>query len=127
MGATEYALKKVVQNNAIVREIDEVRQREMWQWVCMGLLLVVVLVVSVWQHSAMVQHGYRVEALQRLRAEEEETSRQLRLQIETLRAPARIEALAIRLHMIAPGPDQAVVIERVVPAERPPASVVAAR
>ncbi len=128
MGATEYALKKVVQNNAIVREIDEVRQREMWQWVCMGLLLVVVLVFSVWQHSAMVQHGYRVEALQRARAAEEETGRRLRLEIETLRAPTRIEPLAIQhLHMVAPGQDQAIVIERVVPAERPPASVVAAR
>ncbi len=128
MTASEYAFKKVVENNAIVREVDEARVREMWQWVCIGLLLVVVLVVSVWQHLAMVQHGYRVEALQRDRAAEQETSRHLRLEIETLRAPTRIVPLAIQqLHMVAPGQDQAIVIERVVPAERPPASVVAAR
>ena len=47
------------------------------------------------------------------RAEQEEIARHLRLEIETLRAPARIERLATRqLRMIAPGPGEAEIIPR---------------
>ena len=62
------------------------------------------------------------------RAAEAEVNRHLRLEIETLRSPARIERLATgRLQMIAPGPDDASVIERVLPTAPPPRSVVAQR
>ncbi len=128
MDATGYALRKVVHNNAIVREIDEVRQREMWQWVWVGVALVLVLLVSAWLHFGLVQHGYRMERLQRVRAAEEEVSRHLRLEIETLSSPKRIEDFATsRLQMIAPGLNDTIVLPRVVSAERPPSSVVAAR
>ncbi len=128
MDATEYALRKVVQNKPIIREVDEVRQREMWQWVWMGVVLVLVLLISITLHLRLLQHAYEMEALQRARAAEEETSRQLRLDIETLSSPKRIEDLAMgRLHMIAPAPDDAIVIQRVVSPQRPPSSVVAAR
>ena len=66
--------------------------------------------------------------MQRERAAEEEAARHLRLEIETLRSPKRIEALATeRLHLVAPATDEAIVIERVVPAEPPARSVVARR
>jgi len=128
MDATEYALRKVVHNNPIVREVDEVRQREMWQWVWMVVVLVSVLLVSVWLHLGLVDHGYRMEALQQERAAEEERGRLLRLDIERLSSPRRIEEFATtRLQMIAPGLNDAIVLPRVVPPDRPPSSVVAAR
>ena len=128
MDATEYALRKVVQNKPIVREVDEVRQREMWQWVWMGVVLVLVLLVSITLHLRLLRHGYEMEELQRARAAEVETNRQLHLDIETLSSPRRIEDLAIgRLHMVAPALSDAIVIHRVVSPERPPSSVVAAR
>lgn len=128
MGATGYAVGKVVQNNPIVREIDEIRQREMWQWVWMGVVLVVVLLASITLHLRLLQHAYDMEALQRARAHEDEATRQLRLDIDTLSAPRRIEDFATRrLHMVAPAPADAIVIQRVVAPERPPSSVVAAR
>ena len=66
--------------------------------------------------------------MQRERASEEEIRRHLRLEIETLRAPQRIEKLATeRLGMVAPSAEDAVVLERVVPSEPPDRSVVAAR
>jgi cell division protein FtsL len=66
--------------------------------------------------------------MQKERAVEAEVARHLRLEIETLRAPSRIERLATRrLHMVEPGPDDSVVIERVIPAPPPPRSVVALR
>ena len=124
----EYAIKKDVRNNPIVREVDEARHRELWKSVALAAFLVVVLLFSAWQHFELLRHGYEIEQLQRERASEEEIGRQLRLEIETLRAPQRIEALATeRLHLTEPAADQAVVIERVAPAEPPARSVVAQR
>ena len=124
----EYAIKKDVRNNPIVREVDEARHRELWKSVALASFLVLVLLFSAWQHFELLRHGYRVEQMQRERAAEEEAARHLRLEIDTLRAPQRIEALAIkRLRLVAPSKDEAIVIERVVPSELPASSVVARR
>ena len=124
----EYAIRKDVRNNPIVREVDEEKQRELWKSVGIAGFLVVVLLFSAWQHFELLRHGYQVEELQRQRAGEEETARRLRLEIETLKSPKRIETLATRqLHLVAPSRDEAIVIERVVPADPPAASVVARR
>jgi cell division protein FtsL len=124
----EYAIRKDVRNNPIVREIDEARQRELWKSVAVAGFLVLMLLFWAWQQFELLRHGYQVEELQRQRAAEEEVTRHLRLEIETLRSPKRIETLATgRLHLVAPSRDEAIVIERVVPAEPPAASVVARR
>jgi cell division protein FtsL len=124
----EYAIKKDVRNNAIVREVDEARQRDLWKSVSIAGVLVAVLLFSAWQHFELLQHGYRIEEMQRERGVEEELTRRLRLEIETLRSPKRIETLAVgRLHLVAPARDEAIVIERVVPAEAPATSIVALR
>ncbi len=126
--AFEYAIKKDVRNNPIVRELDRARQREMFRSAAVGLFLVLVLLFSAWQHFELLRNGYRLEQMQKERAAEEEINRHLRLEIETLRSPARIERLATdRLQMVAPGPNEAAVIERVLPSTPPPRSVVARR
>jgi cell division protein FtsL len=124
----EYAIKKDVRNNPIVRELDEARQRQLWRSVWIGGVLVLVLLFSAWQHFELVRHGYRMQQMQQERAAEEEINRHLRLEIETLRAPRRIERIATeKLHLVAPTRDQAIVIERVTPAAPPEKSIVAAR
>jgi cell division protein FtsL len=124
----EYAIKKDVRNNPIVREVDQSRQRELWKSVSIAALLVLALLFSAWQHFELLRHGYELEEMQRLKAAEEETARQLRLEIETLKSPKRIEAVAsTRLHLVSPSREDAIVIERVLPAEPPAKSVVARR
>ena len=124
----EYAVRKDVRNNPIVREVDRTRQRELWGGVGIGGFLVTVLLFSAWQHFELLRHGYRIEQMQQERVLEEEAARQLRLEIEALRSPKRIEALATRqLHLVAPTRDEAIVIERVRPADLPDRSVVARR
>jgi len=126
--AFEYAIRKDVRNNPIVREVDEQRQRDLWQSFVIGGMLVLVLLFSAWQHFELLRHGYRLEQMQRQRVVEEEINRHLTLEIETLRARQRIERLATeQMGMVAPGPDEAIVIERVVPADPPAKSVVAVR
>ena len=128
MEAFEYAIKKDVRNNPIVREMDEARQRELWRSVGVAGFLVLVLLFSAWQHFELLRHGYQVEEMQRQRAAEEETGRRLRLEIDSLRSPKRIERLAIeQLHLVTPSRDEAIVIERVLPADPPPASSIVAR
>lgn len=124
----EYAIKKDIRNNPIVREVDQARQKQLWRSAGIAIVLVGVLLFSGWQHFVLVQHGYRIEQMQKERANEEAINRQLRLQIETLRSPRRIERIATeQLHLVAPTRDQAIVIERVTPAAPPQKSVVAAR
>jgi cell division protein FtsL len=127
-GEFEYAIKKDVRNNPIVREVDRERHVEMWRSVGVGVFLVGVLLFSAWQHFELLRHGYRIEEMQKERSAEEEINRHLRLEIDTLRSPARIERLATqRLGMVAPKAEDATVIERVTSTPPPPKSVVARR
>ena len=68
----EYAIKKDVRNNPIVREVDQARQRELWRSVGIAGFLVMVLLFSAWQHFELLRHGYQLEELNRQRAVEEE-------------------------------------------------------
>jgi cell division protein FtsL len=124
----EYAIKKDIRNNPIVREVDEARQRQLWRSVGIGMFLVVVLLFSAWQHFELLRHGYQIERMEKERAVEDEINRHLRLEYETLRAPRRIEKIATeQLHLVAPARGQAIVIERVTPSAPPDKSVVAVR
>jgi cell division protein FtsL len=127
-GTFEYEIRKDFRNNQIVREVDERRQRGLWMSLGIGVLLVTVLLFSAWQHFELLRHGYRLEQMQRDRAAESDINRHLRLEMETLRSPQRIEKLATeRLGMISPGDTEAVVLERVTPTVAPARSVVASR
>jgi len=124
----EYAIKKDVRNNPIVREVDEARQRELWKSGGIAALLVVMVLVSAWQHFELLRHGYKVDGMQREKAQQEEIGRQYRLEIETLRSPKLVESLATeKLHLVAPAGEDVVVIQRVVPADPPAKSVIARR
>lgn len=124
----EYAIKKDVRNNPIVREVDEAQKRELWRSVGIGVFLVAVLLFSAWQHFELLRHGYQIERMQREKAAEEDVNRHLRLEIESLREPARIERIAReKLQLVEPSADEAIVIERVAPAAPPDSSVVASR
>ena len=88
----------------------------------------VAFLFSAWQRVELLSHGYKVEQMQKDRAVEADVARHLRLEIATLRSPSRIERLATRdLQMVAPGVEDAAVIERVIPASPPPRSIVARR
>ena len=127
-GTFEYEIRKDFRNNQIVREVDERRLRDLWQSLAVGVALVIVLLFSAWQHFELLRHGYKLEQMQRERAAESDVNRHLRLEMETLRAPQRIEKLATeRLGMVAPRDAEAVVLERVAPTTPPAKSVVAAR
>lgn len=123
----EFAIRKDVRNNPIVREIDERRQRELWQWMGIGTTLVLVLLFTAWQHFELIHHGYQLERMQREKEDATELNRHLQLEIETLQAPQRIEQMAVDLGMVAPGPGEAITLQRERPTVLPDASLVATR
>ena len=81
----EYAIKKDVRNNPIVREIDEERQRQLWRIVGIGRAPGRGPAVLRLAALRAGPHGYQMSSIQRERATEEEVNRHLRLEIETLR------------------------------------------
>jgi cell division protein FtsL len=122
----EYAIRKDVRNNPIIREVDRERHRELARNIAVVVFLVGVALFSAWQHFEQLRYGYELEQAERERAAEAELNGHLRLEVETLSAPERIERLATgRLGMVEPAPADTAVIERVAPP--PPPSVVAQR
>ena len=117
-----------IRNAPIVRELDGARQRELRGSLLLAVPLVAVLLFSVWQHFELLQHGYRSEQMRQEYARQRELNRHLRLEIETLRAPARIERVATgQLHMVVPGSEQELLVERVTGETAPESSIVATR
>jgi cell division protein FtsL len=112
----EYAIKKDVRNNPIVREADARQRQEFVRTAAAWALIVSMALLAAWQHFEILRHGYQIEKLQHERAEEEAINRRLRLMIETLRSPDRIEHIAMSdLHMVVPPAGSTLVIERVAP------------
>jgi cell division protein FtsL len=109
----EYAIKKDIRNNPVVREIDRQQKRDLRRAVSFAVLIVAMLLFSAWQHFKIVRNGYELEALEQARVNEAAQNRKLRLEVETLRAPEAVETRALRdLHMVAPLPANTLVIER---------------
>ena len=128
MEAFDYAIKKDIRNNPIVREVDHSRHRELWRWTAIGAVIVALLVYSAWQHFELLRHGYRIEQMERARKQEVEINRHLQLQIQTLKSPQRIAQIASsQLHMVEPTAAEAIVLERAIPVDPPAKSVVASR
>lgn len=124
----EYAIRKDVRNNPIVREVDRDRLREMCWWAFIGVLFVGVLLFSGMQHFELIRYGYRLEQMQDQRAAEERARRHLTLEVQALLAPRRLERIATGpLRLVSPTPERSVIVERVVTTPPPGQALVASR
>ncbi|MFN8058837.1 MAG: cell division protein FtsL [Vicinamibacterales bacterium] len=109
----EYAIKKDVKNNPIVREVDRERQREFgWALVVgLGVLGVVLLLAyqQFWLSSVQAENAQMRVQIER----EDGLRRRLKLEAATLANPERVQRRATeQLHMIEPPPQQVIVLER---------------
>lgn len=108
----EYAIKTDIRNNPVLREADSRHGRELRHTLWLAAFVVAMLLFSVRQHSTMEITGYRIEHLKASEAEEGAMNRQLRLNLESLRAPQQIEPRALALGLQRPSLGQTVVLER---------------
>jgi len=124
----EYAIKKDVRNNPVVRGVDVQQRRELFRSLLVGAAVVGMLLFSVWQHYLLIDHSYKVQQMLTERDAEERLNRQLRLEVESQRAPDIVERRAMgELGMVYPAPEQTLVIERVSSSAAPRAIVASAR
>lgn len=124
----EYAIKKDIRNNPVVREVDVQQKRDFRRTTFLAVLVVSTGLFAAWQHFQILQIGYDVQKLQQERAVEEALNRKLRLEVETLRAPQRLERIATHeLHMVAPLSKDTLVVERASPGSPDQAIVASAR
>lgn len=125
---TAFEMDPVLLPQQVVLEVDRSRQGEYGRWVAIGLVVLAAALFDGWQRAEPVSHGYRIEEIHGKLADEDAIGRRLRLEIASLQSPARLEWLAThQLHLVAPGRDNSIVIERIVPPPAPPSSVVALR
>jgi cell division protein FtsL len=121
----EYAIRTNVRNNPVVREADARHSRDLLRTLALVIVTVAMLLFSVWQRSNLELTGYQIERLRTAREEEMAKNRQLRLNVETLRAPHAIESRAEQLGLRWPTLAETLVIERA--HEASPAGSVVAR
>jgi cell division protein FtsL len=111
----EYAIKKDIRNNPVIREIDLRERREFRRIFLLAALSVGLLLFAAWQHFETLRQEMAIEQLRKNQQDEERMNRQLRLNVETLRAPQKLEERARReLGLTAPTVDNTIVIERAV-------------
>lgn len=109
----DFRVTRDIRNAPIVREIDRRRQRELWRSLAVGVCFVAVLLFSAWQNFSRLRYGYEIEQMEQERSEQLERNRHLRLEIETLSAPQRLERLATaELGLVAPPVAGVRVVER---------------
>ncbi len=109
----EYAIKKDIRNNPIVRGVDLEQKREFQRTLWLAVLVVATLLFTAWQHLDVVSYGYQIEGARQLLSVETSTSRKLRIEIETLLAPEELRERATReLHLVAPSAADTIVYER---------------
>jgi len=123
----QYVLKKDVRNNPIHREVDRGRQREFAVMLGIGAALVVVTLLVATQQFAYA--GYRAQ-IERMREElrvEADYQRRFQLELATLSSPQQIGQRSRReLDLVAPRPEDVIVLERL-PTGVPPSGAVVAR
>lgn len=108
----EYAIKKDIRNNPIVREVDLEHKRQLIRTVFVAAAVVAMLLFWVWQRFGMVETGYDNSVLRAQLALETALNRQLQLEVHMLLAPQLIENEATdQLHMVSPTSSSTLILD----------------
>jgi cell division protein FtsL len=116
---TEYHTSKRIDNSRLVRPISPAQLRDFWRRVAAGAGMAACLLFYAWQHFECIQIRYQIEQLDSQRLQAAELNQRLHLEVATLRAPKRVDAIASRLGLTVPVPGQ------VPPSEEPSEPVLA--
>ena len=109
----DFRVTRDIRNAPIARELDRRRQRELWRSLAVGVCFVAVTLFSAWQHFELIRTGYDIERMEQERSRQLDLNRHLRLEIETLSAPPRIERIATgELGLAPPAKAGVQVVER---------------
>lgn len=120
----EFAIKKDIRNNPIVREVDVQQKHEFRQTLAVVATVVTMLLFWAWPHLQVVRETTKIESLKLAVQEAEARNRHLQLELATLTAPQQVESRARQQQFVSPTEKDTLIVERVEPA-RPSSSIVA--
>ena len=103
----EFQTVKHIDNSRLVRHVEPVRLRNYYKTVALGGLMAMFFMVYVYQHFRCIDLSFQLEDLKGKQTEAASLNSGLRLEIEGLRDPKRIDAIARRqLGLTEPLPTQ---------------------
>jgi cell division protein FtsL len=88
---TEYYTIKRIDNSRLARSMPPAHLKEFLHRIVMAGAMALLLLTYAWQHFACIQMRYQVEQLQTGLRQAAELNQQLHLEVETLRAPGRVD------------------------------------
>jgi len=103
----EFQTVKHIDNSRLVRHVEPVRLRNYYKTVALGGLMAMFFMVYVYQHFRCIDLSFQLEDLKSKQSEAASLNSGLRLEIEGLRDPKRIDTIARRqLGLTEPLPTQ---------------------
>ncbi|MEZ5319386.1 MAG: hypothetical protein R2752_18440 [Vicinamibacterales bacterium] len=122
----EFAIKKDIRNNPVVREIDRAQRRDFLRSLLTVGAIVGMLLFSAWQHFATDRRDYAVESKRARLAAARAEQRRWQLERERTLAPRVIDERARQeLDMVDPDPAHTLILERATPASGKASTAVA--
>ena len=104
---TEFHTVKRIDNSRLVRHAEPVRMQGLYRTACWGGVIAVFLMFYVYQHFRCIDLSFQLEDLKGRQTKISALNSELRLEIEGLRDPRRIDVIARRqLGLTEPLPTQ---------------------
>ena len=105
--ATQFHTVKRIDNSRLVRNVEPVRLRSYYRTAGLGSIIAAFLMMYIYQHFRCIDLSFQLEDLKAKQTQSMALNSELRLEIEGLRDPRRIDVIARRqLGLTQPMPTQ---------------------
>ena len=105
--ATQFHTVKRIDNSRLVRNVQPVRLRSFYRTAGLGALIAACLMMYIYQHFRCIDLSFQLEDLKTKQSLSSSLNSELRLEIEGLRDPRRIDVIARKqLGLTQPMPTQ---------------------
>jgi len=105
--ATQFHTVKRIDNSRLVRNVQPVRLRSFYRTAGLGALIAACLMMYIYQHFRCIDLSFHLEDLKAKQSLSTQLNSELKLEIEGLRDPRRIDVIARRqLGLTQPMPTQ---------------------
>jgi cell division protein FtsL len=105
--STEFHTIKRIDNSRLVRNVEPARVRGLYRTAGLGVLVAAFFMMYIYQHFHCIDLSFQLEDLRARQSQAGALNSELRLEIENLRDPQRIDAIASRrLGLTKPLPTQ---------------------
>jgi cell division protein FtsL len=105
--ATQFHTVKRIDNSRLVRNVQPLRLRSFYRTAGLGALIAACLMMYIYQHFRCIDLSFQLEDLKAKQSLSSSLNSELRLEIEGLRDPRRIDVIARRqLGLTQPMPTQ---------------------